>query len=79
MLCISCDLSPTDNGGWVANLEEKQAGPYWTQDIAIRVAIAEALRLRAAARPARVTVRDRSGTIRVERCLCIGFKGARVS
>jgi len=76
ILCISCTVFPTTKGEWVAHLEHGQAGPYTTQDLALQVVIADALRMRKSGRPAPITVRDRSGNVRAERCLCSRFSGS---
>jgi hypothetical protein len=59
--------------GWIAQLEHCAAGPYPTQDLALRAAIDEALAIRRAGRPARVAVKSASDDILVERCLCASF------
>lgn len=78
MTCVSCSVFPTAAGEWVAHVEQGQVGPYRTQDIALQVATAEALRLSRSGKPARVTVRDRAGNARAERCLCSKFSQLRI-
>ena len=69
MVCNDCSIFP-GRGGWMATLETGIAGPYLTHDMALYLAINEALRFRRAGQPARVSVLAADGTVRVERCLC---------
>lgn len=57
----------------MTRLDSRAAGPYATRDFALRVAIAEALRLRATGRGIRIAVQDTDGTICAEQCLCKRF------
>lgn len=67
---------PAPNGGWTARLESRDAGPYLSQDLALRVAISDALRLRNTDQRVRVTVQDARGVVSAERCLCGQFLAA---
>jgi hypothetical protein len=69
MDCKDCSVFP-NHGGWMATLETGIAGPYLTHDMALQLAIGEALRFRRAGQPARVSVLAANGAVRVERCLC---------
>ena len=59
---------PTSRQEWVAHLEGGPAGPFADQDVALRVAILEALRLRRLGRPARaVAIAFRSSIVQSRR------------
>lgn len=79
MNCIECMVFAISSGDWVAHLENGPAGPFFNSDLALKVAVNEALSLRRANRPARVTVRARDGTVRAQRCLCRQFPGRSVA
>jgi hypothetical protein len=75
MTCLQCNVFPAKNGGWLAHVENREVGPYISQELALQVAIAAALQLRRLGGAARVTVRDCDGNICAEhccaeRCLC---------
>ena len=57
----------------MAHLESGPAGPFMNQEIALRVAVIEALRLRRLGKAARVVVMDHSRDVQLERCLCEPF------
>ena len=69
MDCKNCSIYPS-RGGWMATLETGIAGPYLTHDMALYLAINQALRCRRAGQPARVSVLAANGAVRVEHCLC---------
>jgi len=48
-------------------------GPYHCRDMALRLAISEALSVRRAGQPARVAIEDRAGATVAKRCLCASF------
>jgi len=73
MDCIECTVFPISSGDWVAHLENGPAGPFFDRDIALKLAVNEALSLRRANQPARVTVRMPDGAVRAQRCLCKQF------
>ena len=73
MTCTQYLVRPDSSGGWTAQLDCRAAGPYASRDLALRVAIAEALQLRAEGRNVRVTVQDADGENCAERCLCSRF------
>lgn len=73
MNCIPCVVFPTAGQEWMAHLESGPVGPFIDRDLALQVAIIEALRLRQSNRPARLVIRDRAGNVCAERCLCRQF------
>lgn len=73
MDCIECMVFQLSSGDWVAHLESGPAGPFLDADIALKLAVNEALRLRRENQAARVTVRARDGAVRAQRCLCRQF------
>jgi hypothetical protein len=63
-------------GGWNAQIGTENRGPYDTRDLALQVAVANALSIRRAGGGGggvRVTVKDASGGTQAERCLCEAF------
>lgn len=72
MNCVPCIVKPSANS-WVAQIDNKEFGPYLSCDMALRVAIADALARRRSGCPARVVVQDALGAIRAKRCLCQSF------
>jgi hypothetical protein len=72
MQCAQYSVYPA-SGGWLAHLDDREAGPYCSRDIALRVAIFEVLSLRKTGQSARVTVKDAGGNVCAERCLCERF------
>ena len=73
MECITYSVLPVENG-WVIDQEDSRLGPYESEAIALRVAIAEAVQLREQGQPVRASVYDSSGNISAEYCLCKDFK-----
>lgn len=55
--------------GWTAETERGVAGPYATEDMATRVAVAEVLRLRRAGQAARLALRNARATC--ARSVCV--------
>lgn len=68
MDCRRCRVAFGKNG-WTAETERGEAGPYATEDMATRVAVAEVMRLRRAGQAARLALRNARGDMR-EICLC---------
>ena len=68
MDCKRCQVAHGAQG-WTAQTEKGEAGPYATQDMAMRVAVSEVLRLRRAGRAARLPLRNARGDLR-DICLC---------
>jgi hypothetical protein len=73
LTCTQYRVYPDSSGGWTAQLDCRAAGPYASRDLALRVAVTEALQLRAEGRKVRITVQDADGETCVERCLCSRF------
>lgn len=73
MSCVPCLVKPAANDGWVAQIDNREFGPYLSCDMALKVAIADALARRKSGNPARVVITDADGTIRAKRCLCASF------
>jgi hypothetical protein len=71
--CTEYLVFPGESGSWLSRLAEREAGPYATRDMALRVAITDALQLRAAGRGVRITVQDARGNTCAVRCLCERF------
>ena len=61
-----CVVLPAVFGGWLVRLSTREAGPYWSPEVAIQVAIAEALHLQRANRKSRIIVRNSTGAICAE-------------
>ena len=57
----------------MAELECGPVGPFANRDMALRVAVSEALRIYRVGRPARVAVYDRNCRLRAEHCVCGNF------
>lgn len=70
MDCAQYCVYPAEVGGWLARLDQREAGPYNSRDMALRVAISEILRRRKQGEAARLTVKDARGDVCAERCLC---------
>jgi hypothetical protein len=66
-------VRPSVNDGWLTQIGRGEQGPYHSRDVALRVAIASALQRRRAGLPALVALKDETGAIRAQRCLCERF------
>ena len=75
MECTAYSVLPVENG-WVIEQENARLGPYPSEAIAVRVAIAEAVQRRQHNRPVRASVYDRGGNVSAAYCLCKDFKFA---
>lgn len=73
MNCVNCRVVPAGNNAWTAELESGPAGPYANRDMALRVAISEALRIYRADRQARVAVYSKDCLLQAEHCVCKKF------
>ncbi len=73
MNCVQCCVRPAEAGGWDAQVGTVNRGPYGTRDLALQVAVVNALSIRRAGRSVRVTVKDAKGGTQAERCLCEAF------
>jgi hypothetical protein len=76
MSCTICSVISVDNN-WVVECGKISHGPYMSNDIALRVAIAEALAIRQQGQRARVLVQDGTGRSYAGYCLCTDFKIAQ--
>jgi len=70
MSCVQCSVMPDTHKGWLAAIEHRTAGPYLNRDMALRVAIDDAQRIRRSGRAARVVVYDAEREVCAEYCLC---------
>ena len=75
MGCIAYSVLPVENG-WVIEQEDARLGPYPSEAVAVRVAIAEAVQRRQQNRGVRASVYDRGGNVSAAYCLCKDFKFA---
>jgi hypothetical protein len=66
-------VRPAPTGGWNAQIGKEDRGPYGTCDLALQVAVANALSIRRTGSGVRITVKDANGGTKVERCLCEAF------
>jgi hypothetical protein len=73
MSCVPCIVAPASKTEWVAHLENGSVGPFFSRDVALQVAIIEALRLRRLGQSARVIVAGENGEACAQRCLCQRF------
>lgn len=73
MDCTRILVRPAPREGWLIDGAAREMGPYHSRDMALRVAISEALSIRRAGKPARVAIEARDGTIIAKRCLCVQF------
>ena len=70
MNCVECTVTACGDV-WIAALEHRVVGPYRDRDLAVQVAIAEALRIKRAGGAARVVVKD--GDTCAAHCICEKF------
>jgi hypothetical protein len=73
MDCTRILVRPGSFSGWLIEGGAREMGPYHSCDMALRVAISEALSARRAGRPAHVEIEDADGTPVAKRCLCARF------
>lgn len=73
MDCTRILVRPDSHNGWMIEGGAREMGPYHSCDMALRVAISEALLVRRAGRPAHVAVEDGDGETVAKRCLCASF------
>jgi hypothetical protein len=72
MPCTLCAV--VSNGkGWLAQIGRADKGPYLSREMAMQVALNEALGLRREGHRARLSVHNERGDVHVERCLCAQF------
>ena len=70
MDCKSHIVSPDKTGGWIAKLDSRDAGPYINSDLALWVAVAEAVRLSANGQSVCVIVENDKGSVVATYCVC---------
>ena len=75
MTCSQCVVKPSAVDGWVTQIDDTECGPYLSRDMALQVAVADALQIRRCGGEVRIVVMDARGTICAERCLCDRFCG----
>ena len=73
MECITTSVQPSSCGGWIAQVKGREMGPYFSRDLALRVAVSDALQFRKAGGQISIVVKDESGKICAKRCLCERF------
>jgi hypothetical protein len=72
MPCTLCAVVPSGKG-WLTQIGKAEKGPYLSRDMATRVALTEALKIRREGGRARLSVQNDGGDVQVERCLCAEF------
>lgn len=72
MDCTVVGVRPA-NGGWMVEQGAQEAGPYFSNDMALRVALAWIQALVRAGAPARLSVRGADGEPQAEFCRCRQF------
>ena len=73
MNCIVNSVQLSESGGWTAQVNGQDLGPYWSRDLALRVAVATALEIRKSGGQVRIVVKDARGETCAVRCLCEQF------
>lgn len=73
MDCTRFLVRPGSHRDWLIDCGTCEMGPYHSCDMALRIAISEALSVRRAGRPAHIEVEDAAGTTVAKRCLCVDF------
>ena len=72
MPCTLCAVVPSGKG-WLTQIGKAEQGPYLSREMAIRVALTEALEIGREGGRARLSVQNDGGGVWVERCLCAKF------
>jgi hypothetical protein len=72
MACTVVGVRPA-KGGWVVEQDTEQSGPYFSDDLAMRVAIAQVRDLVRAGQCARLSVQNAAGEPQAEVCRCREF------
>ncbi len=75
MPCIACRVVSAGSE-WFVKRQSVKFGPYQTQDIALQVALADALAIRRRGRRVRVSAEKTNGETCAEYCLCTEFTPA---
>ena len=73
MVCAQFSIYPDAVGGWLADFDDRQAGPYCSHGLVLRVVISEILRVRKLGNDVRLVVKNANGTVRVQHCFCKWF------
>jgi len=73
MECNCIRVRPGPREGWLIEGVAREMGPYHCRDLALRVAITEALSIRRAGLPAHIEVEGGDGATLAKRCLCASF------
>jgi len=73
MDCTRVLVRPVSRLGWVIEDGAREMGPYHCREMALRIAILEALSVRRAGQPVRVAIENDEGTTVAKRCLCSSF------
>jgi hypothetical protein len=71
--CITNSVEPSPRGGWTTKVKGGELGPYHSRDLALLVAVSNALQFRKCGGQVRVVVKDARGEICAKRCLCARF------
>lgn len=74
MDCNCIRVRPGPRAGWLIEGGAREMGPYYCRDLALRVAITEALSVRRAGRSAHIEVENSDGVTVARRCLCASFE-----
>ena len=74
MSCTQYSVHPDPSGGWTAHLESRDAGPYASRDLALRVAALQAVRLFATSQSVCIAVEDARGELCAGLCVCERFQ-----
>ena len=64
MVCAQFGISPDAIGRSLADLDDRQAGPYCSHGLVLRVVISEILRVRKLGNDVRLVVKNANGTVR---------------
>ena len=71
--CTQYSIYPDAVGGWLVHLNDREAGPYCSHGLAVRVAISEMLRARKLGNNVRLVVKNANSSVRVQHCFCKWF------
>lgn len=70
--CTTITLART-KAGWMVERDTHRRGPYLSDELALRVAMIDALELGHFGQPAKVSVQTAGGEVATEYCLCAQF------
>ena len=74
MACSQCLVHPDPSGGWSVHFASRDAGPYASRDLALRVAAIEAFQVFATGQSVCLAIEDSKGELCAARCLCVRFQ-----